>query len=305
MPKMKGQTTGSNHSVNVLRWTDEMDQVLMNAFTEELRKGNRHDGSLTSEAYSNVIKVFQHVVAPNMTKQHIKNRMKTLKEHFAESYDLFNNPSGFAWNPMTKRFEAQDDVWEYFIKDKPQAVKWRTMQIRHYDTLNELFGADRATGKRASTARQRAPQMQHDNINLNDAQDDISMPKQVVDELGEGHFSPPNLESFSPAFAQSHQTIETSGSRGTKRKAQMFELVEGQLEKMSSGLGLVADALNKGNCISDKLHDVADRQVTIADRHAVIAECQVTVIEKRNEFFQNQLNIIQHTRLRVYSEAEV
>ncbi|KAE9620529.1 hypothetical protein Lalb_Chr01g0004021 [Lupinus albus] len=188
---------------------------------------------------------------------------------------------------MTKRFEAEDDVWEDFIKDKPQAVKWRTVQIRHYDTLKELFGADRVTGKRALTARQRAPQMQHDNINLNDAQDDISMLEQVVDELGEGHFSPLNLESFSPAFAQSHQTIETSGSRGTKRKAQMIELVEGQLEKMSSGLGLVVNALNKGNCISDKLHDVADRQVAIADRHVVIAERQVKAIEKRNEIFQN------------------
>ncbi|KAE9614335.1 hypothetical protein Lalb_Chr05g0226821 [Lupinus albus] len=74
---------------------------------------------------------------------------------------------------------------------------------------------------------------------------------------------------------------------------------------MSSGLGLVVDALNKGNCISDKLHDVADRQVAIADRHAVIAECQVTAIEKRKEIFQNQLNIIKHTRLRVYNEAGV
>ncbi|OIW16792.1 hypothetical protein TanjilG_01357 [Lupinus angustifolius] len=242
MPKGKAQTTGPNQSVNVLRWTDEMDQVLMNAFTEELTKGNRYDGSWTSEAYSN---------------------------------------------------------------DKPQAIKWRTMQIKHYDTLKELFGADRAIGKRAATARQRTPQMQHDNINLNDAQDDISMPEQVVEELDEGNFSPPNLESLSPTYAQSHQTTGTSGSRGTKLKAQMIELVEGQLEKMSSGLGLVVDALNKGNCISDKLHDVADRQVTIADRHAVIAERQVTTIEKRNEIFQKQLNIIQHTRLRVYSEAEV
>ncbi|CAL0309379.1 unnamed protein product [Lupinus luteus] len=190
MPKGKVQTTGPNQNVNILRWTDEMDQVLMNAFTEELIKENRHDGSWTSEAYSNVVKVLQHAIAPNMTKQHIKNRMKTLKEHFAESYDLFNNLSGFAWNPMTKRFEAEDEVWEGFIKDKPQAIKWRTMQIKHYDTLKELFGADRATRKRASTARQRAPQMQHDNINFNDAQDDISMPEQVVDELDEGHFHP-------------------------------------------------------------------------------------------------------------------
>ncbi|OIW07810.1 hypothetical protein TanjilG_32003 [Lupinus angustifolius] len=43
----------------------------------------------------------------------------------------------------------------------------------------------------------------------------------------------------------------------------------------------------------------------IVERHAVIAERQLTAIEKRNEFFQKQLNIIQHTRLCVYREAEV
>ncbi|XP_019418150.1 PREDICTED: uncharacterized protein LOC109328954 [Lupinus angustifolius] len=109
---------------------------------------------------------------------------------------------------MTKRFEAEDDVWEDFIKDKPQAIKWRTMQIKHYDTLKELFGVDRATGKRAATARQRTSQMQHDNINLNDAQDDISMPEQVVEELDEGNFSP---RIWNPLVQLMHNHIRLLG----------------------------------------------------------------------------------------------
>ncbi|CAL0321538.1 unnamed protein product [Lupinus luteus] len=89
--------------------------------------------------------------------------------------------------------------------------------------------------------------MQHDNINLNDVQDNISMPNQVFDELDEGKISPSNLESFCPVYAQSQQIVETSGSRGTERKVQMIKLVESQLEKMSNELGLVVDALNKDN----------------------------------------------------------
>ena len=63
-----------------------------------------------------MVGVLRTTISPHITKQHIKNRMKTLKEHFAEAYDLFNSLSGFAWNPMTKKIEAGEEVWEDFIK---------------------------------------------------------------------------------------------------------------------------------------------------------------------------------------------
>ncbi|RYR13367.1 hypothetical protein Ahy_B04g070402 isoform C [Arachis hypogaea] len=49
-------------------------------------------------------------------KNHIKNRMKTLKHHFTEAYDLFHHLSGFAWNPVSRKFEAKEEVWQDFIK---------------------------------------------------------------------------------------------------------------------------------------------------------------------------------------------
>ncbi|RYR65939.1 hypothetical protein Ahy_A03g011864 [Arachis hypogaea] len=41
--------------------------------------------------------------------------MKTLKDHFVEAYDLFHHLSRFAWNPVTKKFEAEK-VRQDFIK---------------------------------------------------------------------------------------------------------------------------------------------------------------------------------------------
>lgn len=167
------------------------------------------------------------------------------------------------------------------------------MQIKHYDALKEPFGADRASGKRSSSFRQRVTELQ-DNIDLNDSHDDISMREPDVGVFDEG-LSTPDVDS---TYAQSHQSTWTSGSRGTKRKAPMIDLVEAQLEKMSSGFGLVADALSVGNCISGKIHD-------LAERHVVIAERQVAVVVIRNEIYQDQLTIIQRSRSRVYTEAEV
>ena len=96
MPKGKKITNPNQPFKDNLRWNDDMDLMLLNALTEEAMKGNRHDGSWTTEAYANVVKVLSVTIGSHITKQHIKNRMKTLKDHFVEAYDLFNSLSGFS-----------------------------------------------------------------------------------------------------------------------------------------------------------------------------------------------------------------
>ncbi|RYR29572.1 hypothetical protein Ahy_B01g054002 [Arachis hypogaea] len=36
--------------------------------------------------------------------------MKTLKDYFAKVYDLFHHLNGFVWNPVTRKFEAEEEV---------------------------------------------------------------------------------------------------------------------------------------------------------------------------------------------------
>ncbi|XLS90623.1 hypothetical protein HN51_066631, partial [Arachis hypogaea] len=47
------------------------------------------------------------------------------------------------------------------------------MQIKHYDTLKELFGADRTIGKWVVTLRERIQQLDRDIIDLNDSFENI------------------------------------------------------------------------------------------------------------------------------------
>ncbi|QHO52233.1 uncharacterized protein DS421_2g37720 [Arachis hypogaea] len=111
MPNKGNKTTEANQpSKDNLRWFDDMDEVLLNALAEEALKGNRHDGSSTTEAYANAVKTLSIAIGPHIAKNHIKNRMKTLKDHFVEAYDLFHHLSGFAWNSVTRKFEAEEEV---------------------------------------------------------------------------------------------------------------------------------------------------------------------------------------------------
>ncbi|RYR38535.1 hypothetical protein Ahy_A09g043581 [Arachis hypogaea] len=93
-----------------------MDEVLLNALIEEVLKGNRHDGSWTTKAYDNIVKTLSIEIGPHITKNYIKNKMKTLKDYFTKAYDLFHHLSGFAWNHVTRKFKTKEEVWQDFIK---------------------------------------------------------------------------------------------------------------------------------------------------------------------------------------------
>ncbi|RYR08765.1 hypothetical protein Ahy_B05g076592 isoform C [Arachis hypogaea] len=226
MPNKENKTTEANQpSKDNLRWSDEMDEVLLNALVEEALKGNRHDGSWTTEAYANVVKTLSIAIDPHITKNHIKNRMKTLKDHFAEAYDLFHHLSEFAWNPVIRQFEAEEEVWQYFIK--------------------KLFGADRATGKGAATSRERIQQLDRDPIDLNDSFENIRFSD--ID-INMGHDTPTfsaNLDSPSAPHSQPNQLGGTSTSRGTKHKSPMNDFLEAQYEKVVLGITTMADAVDK------------------------------------------------------------
>lgn len=94
-----------------------MDDAFTDAMLYQTREGNRPDGTFTTVAYTNMVtelhEKFPHI---DFTKAHLKNRLKTLKEHFSKSYDLFKvGMSGFAWSPVTKLWSAEPDVWKTLI----------------------------------------------------------------------------------------------------------------------------------------------------------------------------------------------
>ncbi|QHO24839.1 uncharacterized protein At2g29880 [Arachis ipaensis] len=238
--------------------------------------------------------------------------MKTLKDHFAETYDLFHHLSEFAWNPVTRNFEAEEEVWQDFIKEKPQAEKWKKMQIKHYDTLKELFGADRATDKGATTSREIIQEIARDHIDLNDSFENVGFSDIDVNMGHDTLTFPANLDSPSGPHSQLNQLGGTSTSRRTKRKSPMNAFLEAQYEKVALGITTMADAGKEGTYLSSKLHDVAQRQDESAERQASVVERQVSIAEKQVSLIERQvaiaekwLAIMQQSRPRLYSESNV
>ncbi|XP_057536694.1 uncharacterized protein LOC130814593 [Amaranthus tricolor] len=88
------------------------------------------------------------------TKDHLKNRLKTLKSNFGEVKDLFN-ASGWGWDEDTSMFENEDEVWKESTQDKQEASKWKATPFYHFDSLYKLFAKDRAIGELSGMTKEK------------------------------------------------------------------------------------------------------------------------------------------------------
>ncbi|XP_015967248.1 uncharacterized protein LOC107490966 [Arachis duranensis] len=120
---------GEVTSRDTLRWTDEMDTTFIDTLIEESRKGNRVDGTFTTMAYDSILSLLRSIYGNHIRKENLKNRLKTLKDHFGVCYDNFHGLSGFFWNPITKMFEAEAEVWEELIKRSGMRIQLLLMLL--------------------------------------------------------------------------------------------------------------------------------------------------------------------------------
>ncbi|KAL2348929.1 hypothetical protein Fmac_002929 [Flemingia macrophylla] len=239
MSRGKGIAADSSITVREFtKWTDDMDFRLLTAMLDEVRLGNRVDGSWTTQAYNNI--------------------------------------------------------------SKPSAAKWRTNAIRYYDLMEELWGADRATGHMARTARQTRTNMGTSSfrVDLNDDFDNIPEEQPFHPGFDTSYRSPPHVDSYSPGdgtqsipSAASTGTGGTSSSRGTKRKAGMVDVVDAQFDRLTTRLYAFTDYFGRGNNLTQRLSDIVERQVV--------------AIERRNDLINDQINVMRRTLTVQYSESDI
>ncbi|XP_052110773.1 uncharacterized protein At2g29880-like [Arachis duranensis] len=303
-----------------LRWTEEMDVAFLDALIEECSKGNRVEGTFTTTAYDNVLATLKASFGNHLRKDNLKNRLKTLKDHFGVCYDLFHNLSGFSWNPETKLFTAESEVWADLIKARPDAKKWMRTPIKHYDKLYFIYGQDRATGNIAGSAKERNKSMakMKETINLNE--DEYQGFDCEWNDWQPTTHSTSFVAEKSPDLGNSNQSNGTQGNhRGSKRKAPMSGLFEADMERMSKGIQGLTDMLKDGNNYYDKSLDIASKQVLTAERQAETAEKQVMLAERQVLIAEEQIQVakiqaqavergitfLEQSRARIYSENDV
>lgn len=99
----------------LLRWTKEMDNFLGKILVNRVRKGNKVDKVLPTEAYDAAVSAISTKFGPHITKDHIKNRLKTWKKQYGLIKQMLSH-AGFEWDQTRKMISANDSTWSHYIK---------------------------------------------------------------------------------------------------------------------------------------------------------------------------------------------
>nr|GEV17881.1 hypothetical protein [Tanacetum cinerariifolium] len=127
-----------------------------------------------------------------------------------------------------KLIEADDEVWEKLIEAKPEAAKWRTKPINHYNEMLQLFGKDRATGVGAETVKERRSR-----ININeDKVETIDELNQLLEANEVCFKNLDNSESIHATSAATHSQVKLPNA--TKIKSRKRKLEEDDANVMES-----------------------------------------------------------------------
>lgn len=234
MYKTLKKTTDSKSKATNMRWTDDMDDFYI--MLEEQNNRNKPNGTWSSHAYSNMSKRCSASFSYAVEKDNIKNRIKILKGTFHSCYDLFMNMSGFAQNPITSLFEAQDEVWKPLIEANSNAKKWKRTSIQHYEKLFDLFSKDRTNDEGFISAKEKVRRQENEREGSVNLEENID----CFDE-----FSMPNVESYSPIVSSSY-SCKTS-SKKAKKTPQMVEMLEKKMEIFQFGIDNMAASIRQGN----------------------------------------------------------
>lgn len=117
MNKKVYQTRSSSdkEKAKYMVWTNEMDKCLTKVLAEQVKKGNKVDNILKPAAFAGALKTLNEKYGLYLTKEHIKNRLKTWRKQFGVLKELLAH-SGFMWNETKKMVVADNSVWNDYIK---------------------------------------------------------------------------------------------------------------------------------------------------------------------------------------------
>ncbi|GLU18932.1 hypothetical protein SLE2022_352080 [Rubroshorea leprosula] len=124
-----------------IRWTRAMDYYLGKVLAEQVRRGYKRDNVLAPKAYEITLSSLNEKFGPHLTKDNIKNRLKTWRKRYVILKDMLSC-AGFKWDTTRKMIVATDILWDSYVKTYPDARVFRGAVIENYENWCIIFGND-------------------------------------------------------------------------------------------------------------------------------------------------------------------
>ncbi|XP_024639770.1 uncharacterized protein [Medicago truncatula] len=223
---MDGSAENQNVRITKRQWTPEEDGVLVEGLLKIVDEGWKADANSFKPGYTKALEKYIHSKFPGCTLKatpHIESRVKLLKRQYSAIKDMLGpGASGFGWNDAEKMIIVEKEIYRQWCKSHPTAVGLYKKPFPHYDSLDTVFGKDKADGSVTEDIIDMTIEMEKENvqstqeggsrINLN--YDDENFESQVPETPAANTTAPgSNLTNQPPRDSTNHRT----GKRGGKR----------------------------------------------------------------------------------------
>ncbi|PSS24920.1 L10-interacting MYB domain-containing protein, partial [Actinidia chinensis var. chinensis] len=128
-------------------WTPPMDRYFIDLMLEQIRRGNMVDQNFNEQAWSDMVVKFVVEFGSQHDKDGLKSRFEDMKNLFLDVRTL-TDQNGFAWDEMQQMITASGDIWDDYIKDKPEAQSYRSRTLPNYNDLFLIYGNTSINGRR-------------------------------------------------------------------------------------------------------------------------------------------------------------
>ncbi|XP_010245132.1 PREDICTED: L10-interacting MYB domain-containing protein-like [Nelumbo nucifera] len=143
-------------------WTLELENTYIDIMVDHVKKGDRNTTTFSKPAWRQIREEFYIQTGRKYDLKQFKNKFNLLRARYRVFKKLLTLPPGFSWDPVLKTASAPDDVWDDYIKDNPDAKRFRRAGCPEYDQLEIIFGDATTSGNTASASTQDLPSTDDD-----------------------------------------------------------------------------------------------------------------------------------------------
>ncbi|CAH2060786.1 unnamed protein product [Thlaspi arvense] len=131
------------------QWSDPqlklLLQLLVDANNQGFRQSDGKFNKLTIE--TRILSTLNQELGSSITYSQYRNWIKMLKARYQSLAEFLRCSSGFGWDRETKKFTADDEVWNVYLKAHPDKKYMRDDSFEDYEELKTIYGPNTASGQ--------------------------------------------------------------------------------------------------------------------------------------------------------------
>ncbi|MCL7030671.1 hypothetical protein MKW94_006273 [Papaver nudicaule] len=119
-------------------WAPQIVRDLIDLMLDQVHQGNRVGNAFSKEAWTQIVASFVEKHGSQYGKDVLKNQYKNLRKQYNYIKNLLSQ-TGFVWDADRLMVTANENVWDSYVKEHPDAHSYRTKILANYNDLCKIF----------------------------------------------------------------------------------------------------------------------------------------------------------------------